>query len=175
MSIKDHVVLALMAILDLYWPRVGFMGPGKPSSPVTILSNRPSLLWGDLLEGEWGSPGWWPGWTIVGAQDFIPEGGTQFQLSRNFTNGCRTWDPQGPHVWCVGQVLSLNSVHRFESPWHSRIWVAACPLLSSCSMSCCIDVLDQRMLVVVMLSWWLLYYFIYDVDYFVDDCFTCVL
>jgi hypothetical protein len=31
---------------------LGFMGSGKPSSPVTILSNRPSLLQCGLLEGE---------------------------------------------------------------------------------------------------------------------------
>jgi hypothetical protein len=30
----------------------GFMGPDKPSSPVTTLSNRTSLLRGGLLEGE---------------------------------------------------------------------------------------------------------------------------
>jgi hypothetical protein len=45
-----------------FWPRwqalistdhwLGFMGPGKPSSLVTTLLNRPSLLQGGLLEGE---------------------------------------------------------------------------------------------------------------------------
>jgi hypothetical protein len=45
-----------------FWPRwqalictdhlLGFMGPSKPSSPVTTLSNHPSLLKGGLLEGE---------------------------------------------------------------------------------------------------------------------------
>jgi hypothetical protein len=29
-------------------------------------------------------------------------------------------------VWCVDQVLSLQDVYRFESPQHSRLWVAAC-------------------------------------------------
>jgi hypothetical protein len=51
-SIKYRVVLAPMARFDLYWPHVGFMGTGKPSSPVTTLSNRTSLLHGGLLEGE---------------------------------------------------------------------------------------------------------------------------
>ncbi len=37
-------------------------------------------------------------------------------------------------VWCVGQVLPLQGVHWFKSPWHSQIWVTACPLLSSRSM-----------------------------------------
>jgi hypothetical protein len=46
----------------LFWPRwqalictdhlSGFMGADKPSSPVTTLSNHPSLLSGGLLEGE---------------------------------------------------------------------------------------------------------------------------
>jgi hypothetical protein len=31
---------------------LGFMGPGKPSSLVTTLLNRNSLLQGDLLEGN---------------------------------------------------------------------------------------------------------------------------
>jgi hypothetical protein len=37
---------------DLYRPYVGFMAPGKPSSPETNLSNHTSLLQGGLLEGE---------------------------------------------------------------------------------------------------------------------------
>jgi hypothetical protein len=31
---------------------LGFMGPGKPSSPTTTLSNHTSLLQGGLWEGE---------------------------------------------------------------------------------------------------------------------------
>jgi hypothetical protein len=50
--IKDRVILISMVSFDLYRPHVGFMGTSKPSSPVTTLSNRPSLLRGDLLEGE---------------------------------------------------------------------------------------------------------------------------
>jgi hypothetical protein len=71
------------------------MGPGKSSSLVTTLSNRTSLLQGDRMEGEWGSPGWRSDHTIAGNQDFIPEAGAWFQPSRNFTEGCRTWDPKG--------------------------------------------------------------------------------
>jgi hypothetical protein len=37
---------------DLYWPNVRFMGPSKPSSPVTTVSNYTSQLRGGLLEGE---------------------------------------------------------------------------------------------------------------------------
>jgi hypothetical protein len=61
-----------------FWPRwqalictgrmSGFMGPSKPSSPVNTSSNRTSLLRGDLLEGEWGSPGWRLGQASLGAK-----------------------------------------------------------------------------------------------------------
>jgi hypothetical protein len=34
----------------------GFMGPGKPSSLVTALSNHPSMLQGGLLEGRMRQP-----------------------------------------------------------------------------------------------------------------------
>jgi hypothetical protein len=95
MSIKDCIILALMASFDLYWPHDGFVGHGKPSSLVTTLSNRPSLLWCGLLEGEWGSPRWWPGRTIAGSQDIIPRAETRFRLSRDFADGCHIWDPWG--------------------------------------------------------------------------------
>jgi hypothetical protein len=52
MSIKDRIILASMASFDLYCLHVGFMDLGKPSSLVTNLSNRTSLLQGGLLEGE---------------------------------------------------------------------------------------------------------------------------
>jgi hypothetical protein len=77
---------------DLYWPHVGFMEPDKSSSPVTTLSNHTSPLWGGLLEGEWGSLGWWPGQMIAGGQDFIPGGGAQIRFSRDIMDGCRMWD-----------------------------------------------------------------------------------
>jgi hypothetical protein len=93
-----------------FWPRwpalictdhmLGFMGPAKSSSPVTTLSNRTSLLHGGLLEGEWGSPGWRPGQTIIGSQYFILRAGARFWLSRDFTDGCRKWDPGG-HAYDV--------------------------------------------------------------------------
>jgi hypothetical protein len=80
---------------DLYWLHIEFMGPGKPSSPVTTLSNHPSQLWGGSLERARSSPGRRSGRTIAGGQDFIPEKGAQFRLSRDFTYGCCTWDPRG--------------------------------------------------------------------------------
>jgi hypothetical protein len=94
-SIKLRIILALMARFDLYWPHVKFMSPGKPSRPVTTLSNRTSLLQGGLLEGEWGSAGQRSGQMIAGGQDFISGAGTQVRLSRDFTNGCCMWDPRG--------------------------------------------------------------------------------
>jgi hypothetical protein len=44
-SVKDRIVLTLMASLEFYTDRTpGFMGPGKTSSPVTTLSNRTPCL-----------------------------------------------------------------------------------------------------------------------------------
>jgi hypothetical protein len=106
--IKEHVILAPMVpSFNLYWPHVGYMGPGKPNSTATTLSSRPSLLWGGLLEGEWGSLGWRLGRTIAGGQDIIFGAGAQIWLSRDFIDGCHTWDLWGSHVWRVGQVLPL--------------------------------------------------------------------
>jgi hypothetical protein len=65
---------------------------------------------------------------IARSQDFMPGAKTQFLHSRDFANGCHTWDPRG-HEYDV----SVRYI-RFESPWHSQIWVTACPLLSSRSM-----------------------------------------
>jgi hypothetical protein len=73
-----------------FWPRwqaliytdhlSGFMGCGRPSSLVTTLSNRTSLLWGGLLEGEWGSPGWRPGQASLGIKTSSLEQGPNFDL-----------------------------------------------------------------------------------------------
>jgi hypothetical protein len=99
------------------------MGSGKPSSPVTTLLNHPSLLRGSLLEGEWDSPGRRPGWTIARGQDFIPGAGAQIRLSRDFTDGCRTWDPEG-HAYDVSVRFSpcrvypdLNRRDTLEYEW----------------------------------------------------------
>jgi hypothetical protein len=69
------------------------MGPGKPSTLVTTLSNHslPALRW--FMEGEWGSLGWRPGRTITRNQDFTPRADTRFWPSINFVDGCFTWDP----------------------------------------------------------------------------------
>jgi hypothetical protein len=47
------------------------------------------------MEGEWGSPGWRPGRTIVDRQDFIPGAEARFWLSRDFEDDCHTWDSRG--------------------------------------------------------------------------------
>jgi hypothetical protein len=57
-----------------------FMGPGKSSSPVSTLSNCPSLLWGSLLEGEWGSPEWQPNQALLGAKTSSREQRPDFDL-----------------------------------------------------------------------------------------------
>jgi hypothetical protein len=133
-----------------FWPRwqalictghlSSFMGPGKPTIPVTTLSNRTSLLRSGLLEGEWGNSGWRPGRMIAGSQYFILGAWVQFWLTRNFADGCRTWDLEG-HAYDVFIRFFLCRV-RSKSLWHSQIWVTACPLLLSRSMLYFIDVMD---------------------------------
>jgi hypothetical protein len=113
----------------------GFMGPSKLSSPVTTLSNRTSLLHGGLLEGEWGSPGWRPGQTITGSQDFISGGEAQFWLSRDFIDGYHTWDPEG-HAY--------NMLIRFFPCWvytdsnHRDTLEYEWPLVRCCHLIVCL-------------------------------------
>jgi hypothetical protein len=110
-----------------------FLGPGKPSSPITTLSNCHSLLQGGLLEGEWGSPEWRLGRRLLGAKTSSREQRPDFNLV-----GTHRWlsyvRPRGAPVRRVGQVLPLRGVYQFEYLWYSQIWVTACPLLSSHSM-----------------------------------------
>jgi hypothetical protein len=45
MSVKDHVVLTPMASLELYTDLIsGFMGPDKPSTPITTSPNCTACL-----------------------------------------------------------------------------------------------------------------------------------
>jgi hypothetical protein len=160
--IKDRSFWPWWLALNCTSRMSGFMGPDKPSSHVTTSSNCTPLLWGGLLEGEWGTrmtagPG------IAGSQDFTSGAGDRFRLSRDFTNDCRTWDPGGRAYDVLVRFLPLQGVYRFESPRHSRIWVTACPLLSSRSMSGVVSMVRGR-------GWlWLYYhdyciYFAFDVD-----------
>jgi hypothetical protein len=128
-----------------FWPRwqalictgriLGFMGPSKPSSLVTTLSNRTSLLWAGYMEGEWGSLGWRLSRASLGVKISSREQGSNFDLVGTSQMVVIRKTRGGSRVWRVGQVLPLQGVYRFESPWHSQIWVTACPLLSSRSMS----------------------------------------
>jgi hypothetical protein len=53
MLIKDHAVLAPVNKFRIVQTACrAFMGPDKPSSLVTTLSNRNSLIQGDFVEGE---------------------------------------------------------------------------------------------------------------------------
>jgi hypothetical protein len=109
-----------------------FMGPGKPSSLVTTLLNRTSLLRGGLLEGEWGSPGWRVGWTITGSQDFVLGVGVWFQLSREFADVYRTWDSRG-HTYDVLVRFFPYSVYtdlnHHDTPRYEWPLACCCPLV----------------------------------------------
>jgi hypothetical protein len=84
---------------------------------ITTLSNHTSLLRVVLLllEGEWGR-----------GQDFILGAGAQFRPSWDMWMVVIRESLRELIVWRVGQVLPLQGVYRFESPRHSRLWVAAC-------------------------------------------------
>jgi hypothetical protein len=59
-------------------------------------------------------------------QGFIPGAGAQFQPRRDLWMVVIRESLRESSVWCVGQVLSVQGVYRFDSPWRSRLWVAAC-------------------------------------------------
>jgi hypothetical protein len=150
------------------------MGADKPSSPITTLSNRPSLLRGGLLEGEWGSPGWWPGQTIVGGQDFIPRAGAQFQLSRDFVDCCCIWDPRG---YSYDMLVRFFPCRVYTNLNHRDTLGYEWLLAHCCHLILCLVVLMawiRGWWLWLCLSWWLLYYFIYDIDCFVDVCNTMI-
>jgi hypothetical protein len=74
---------------------------------VTTMSNCTTLLRVVLLllEGEWDR-----------CQDFIPGVGTRFRHSRDLRMVVIRESLQKSSVWCVGQILPLQGVYRFESP-----------------------------------------------------------
>jgi hypothetical protein len=125
-------------------------GPSKPNSPVTILSNHPSLLRGCLLEGEWGNPERRSGRSIAGGQDLNPRAGAQFWLSRDFTDGCHTWDPR---------CKAYDVLVRFSPVGCTLIQIAVTlsdmsdclSLLSSRSMSYCIGWMVWRMIMLIII------------------------
>jgi hypothetical protein len=115
----------------------GIMGLGKPSILVTTLSSNTSLLRGGLLEGEWGSPGWWLARTIARSQDFIPGARAGFWISRDFMDGCRTWDPRGHGYDMLVRFFPyrvyIDSNHRDTLGYE---W----PLARCCHLVVCLDV-----------------------------------
>jgi hypothetical protein len=101
--IKDCVILVPVGKFRIVLTACQiFMGPDKPSSLVTILSNHTSLLQGGFMEGERVSIGWQPGWTIAGNQNLILGAGVRFRHSRDIAEGCCIWSPRD----CVCNVLS---------------------------------------------------------------------
>jgi hypothetical protein len=146
------------------------MGPDKLSSLVTTLSNNTSLLWGGLVEGEWGSPGWWSCWTIAGSQDFNPRAGVQFQLSRDFMDGCHTWDPRG-HTY---DVLVRFFPYRVHTDSNHRGTLGYEWLLAHfCHLVVCLDVLPIWFRVLWLWLSWLCFNNV--VNYLVDACFMHVI
>jgi hypothetical protein len=141
----------------------GFMGPSKLSNSVTTLSNRTSLLKGGYVEGEWGIPGWRPGQTIAGNQDFILGAGAQFWSSRDFAEGCHTWDMWGPaydmlvRFFPYRVYIDSNRRNTLEYEWS----LARC-----CHLVVYLIVLDGWLCL-----WLLLYYFNNNVNYLIDACF----
>jgi hypothetical protein len=116
----------------------GIMGLGKRSSLVSTLSMHHSLLWGGLLEGEWGSPGWWLDQTIIGSQDFVSGAKTRVSLSRDFADGCHMWDPWGCTYVMLVRFFPCR-VH-IDSNHHDTLryeW----PLAHCCHLVVCLVVL----------------------------------
>jgi hypothetical protein len=139
--------------------------PGKPSSLVTTLFNRTSLLRGGLVEGEWGSPGWQPGRTIAGSQDYILGAGAWFWLSRDFTEGCHTWYPRG-HAYDV--LVRFFPCRVYTDLNHCDTLGYEWPLARCFHLVVCLDGWCVVRGLWLWLIWGLLYYFNYDVDCFVD-------
>jgi hypothetical protein len=119
MSVKDHTVLSPMASLELCTDLIsGFMGPGKPSSPVTTSPNyTPALRM--LWEGEWDRKPRLHLWA-----------GNRFRWSRDFVNNCHTWEPSGVKcmtcwlgsspAWCISiRITVIFSVMSDSLPLQS--------------------------------------------------------
>jgi hypothetical protein len=84
MSVKDRTVLTPMASVDLCTDHMsGFIGSGKPSSPITTSPNctpyLKNVVWGGIRLGVKTSP-------VV--KD-------RFQWSRDFAHGCHIWESPG--------------------------------------------------------------------------------
>jgi hypothetical protein len=109
MLVKDHVVLAPMASLELCTDRMsGFMGPDKPSSFYNYYV-KPHL------PASCGAFTFWRENEAEG-QDFIPGAGARFQHSRDLRMVVIHESLRESSLWRVGQVLPLQGVYRFKLP-----------------------------------------------------------
>jgi hypothetical protein len=117
------------------------MGPSKPSRLVTTLSNRPSLHQGGLLQGEYA------------AHD-------DDRVGRSLGANTSSWE-QGPNFDLVGTSRTVV-IHETQEAMRTTYWLGSFPagctpiritatpsymsdrlvLLSSRTMSCCIDGMD---------------------------------
>jgi hypothetical protein len=106
-----------MASLELCTDRMsGFMGPDKPSSFCNHYIEPPCFMWCFYFWRE----------NEVEGQDFILGAGARFQHSRDLWMVAIRESLRKSSIWHVGQVLPLQGICRFESLWHSRLWVVAC-------------------------------------------------
>jgi hypothetical protein len=152
-----------------FWPRwqilicigcmSGFMGPDKPSSLRTTLSNRPSLLRGGLLEGEWGSPGWRSSQASVRAKTSSLKQRPDFDLVRTSPTVVICETPRATRTTC----RSGSSFVRCISIWITVTLsdMSDClSLLSSHSISCCTEDDDGYgyiiMMIIILFYLWLL-------------------
>jgi hypothetical protein len=137
---------------------LGFTGLGKPSSPVTNLSNEAAQ------DDGWARSHWGP--------RLHPESKGWFRLSRDFTNYCHIWNPGG-HA-CDVLVRFFPCKMYIDSNRHDTLeyeW----PLVRCSHLVVCL---------VVLTAWirgcclWLCYhndyciYFTYDVDF--CQCSACL-
>jgi hypothetical protein len=123
-----------MASFDLYWPHIGFCGAQWTYYPhgYFVEPSLPTSRW--FVAGRMRQPRMMIGSGITGSQNFIPGAETRFQLSRDFANDCRTWDPGG-HMYdmsvrffprCVYIDLSHHDSLGYEWPFVCYIHLVVC-------------------------------------------------
>ncbi len=127
-----------------------FIGPGKPSSLVTTLLNHPSLLRGSLLEAEWGSLEWRPGWALLGAKTSSREQRLDFDLVGTSPKVFVRETPGATRMSCQSGSSTVGCI---------SIWVTMTlsdmsdrlSLLSSHSMFCYIGWMVQMTFMVIFI------------------------
>jgi hypothetical protein len=146
------------------------MGLDKPSSSVTTLSNHipcfQVVYWRENEatqdDGQAGYR-WEP--------RLIPEAEDRFWLSRDFTIGCHTWDPGGHAYDVLARFFRcrvyIDSNHRDTLGYE---W----PHVHCYHLIVCWMVIGWLWLW-LYLSWWLLYYFTCDIDFYQHSACLCML